>query len=386
MEKDINSLVLAHTPGAAAAREIDYYDVEPEKRTHLRDLFHILLKRKWWVIGTLLGVVAVTTLVIFIMTPIYKATTMLQITQENSGPSLGDMDALSFLKVGQDASKFQETQYNILTGRGVAGRVIKALNLQDTPEFKAVAAKYPDVPPEQLQSYMIDLFLDKLVVNEVKDTYLMQVAYKSQDRELSKKVIDVLGREYMQLVIDSRAQSFALVKDWLFKQLGQMTNKVQASEKKLFEFGQKHDFYSLEDKDNVIIHKYIEMGSLLTKAQSERLAKEALYRQIKEKGPDAPQIASNPLIMNLRQELVSENAKVSGMNRTYLPGHPHLQVEQARVGRSRGGWEGRCSASRNPSRLNMRPRSGPRIFSTRLSRSKRARWLNFRITWWILTS
>ena len=199
---------------------MDYYDVEPEGRTHLRDLFHVLLKRKWWVIGVLSGVMAVTTLVIFIMTPIYKATTMLQITQENSGPSLGEMDALSFLKVGQDAGKFQETQYNILTGRGVAGRVIKALNLQDIPEFKAVAAKYPDAPPEQIESYMIDLFLDKLVVNQVKDTYLMQVAYKSQDRELSKKVIDALGREYMQLVIDSRAQSFTLVKDWLLQAAG----------------------------------------------------------------------------------------------------------------------------------------------------------------------
>ncbi len=336
MEKDNNSLVLAHATGPAAAREIDYYDVEPEKRAHLRDLFHILLKRKWWVIGTLLSVVTVTTLVIFIMTPIYKATSLLQITQENAGPSLGDLDVLSFLKVGQDPSKFQETQYNILTGRGVAGRVIKTLNLQDTPEYKAVAAKYPDAPPEQLESYMIDLFQDKLVVNEVKDTYLMQVAYKSQDRVLSKKVIDALGREYMQLVIDSRAQSFALVKDWLLKQLGQMTSKVQDSQKKLFAFGQKHDFYSLEDKDNVIIHKYIEMGSLLTKAQTERLAKEAMYREIKEKGPDAPQIANNPLIMNLRQELVSETAKNSGMNRTYLPGHPHLQVEEAKVAELKG--------------------------------------------------
>lgn len=336
MEKENTSLVLAPSPGQAVSREIDYYDLEPEGRTHLRDLFHVLLKRKWWVLGTLVGVMAITTLVILIMTPIYKATTLLQISQENSGPSLGEADALSFLKVGQDANKFQETQYNILTGRGVARRVIKALNLQDTPEFKAVAVKYPDAPPEQLQSYMIDLFLDKLVINEVKDTYLMQVAYKSQDRELAKKVTDALGREYMQLVIDSRAQSFALVKEWLFKQLGQMTDKVQASQKKLFEFGQKHDFYSLDDKDNVIIHKYIEMGGLLTKAQSERLAKEAQYQQIKAKGPDAPVITNNPLIMNLRQELVSQNAKVSGMNRTFLPGHPHLQVEQAKMSELQG--------------------------------------------------
>ena len=335
MEKENTSLVLAHSPGSAA-REIDYYDVEPEGRRHLRDLFHILLNRKWWVIGTLVGMVAVTTLVILIMTPIYKATTMLQITQENAGPAGSELDALNLLKGGQDANKFQETQYNILTSRGVATRVIKALNLQDTPEFKALAAKYPDAPPEQLQSYMIDLFLDKLVVTEVKDTYLMQVAYKSQDRELAKKVADALAREYMQVVIDSRAQSFALVKDWLGKQLQQMTTRVQDSQKKLFEFGQKHDFYSLEDKDNVTIHKYIEMGELLTKAQSERLAKEALYKQVKDKGPDAPAITNNPLIMNLRQEMVSQTAKVSGMNRTFLPGHPHLQVEHAKLSELQG--------------------------------------------------
>jgi succinoglycan biosynthesis transport protein ExoP len=331
MEKGNTPSVPALSSVSVASREIDYYELEPEGRAYLRDFFHILLKRKWWVIGTLLGIMAVTGLVILIMTPIYKATTMLQITQDNPGPSLSDLENFSILKGGQDVNKFQETQYNILTSRGVAARVIEALNLQDTPEFKAIAAKSPGAPPEKIRSDMIDYFLERLVVNEVKDTYLMQVAFKSQDRKLAKKVVDALAREYMQLVIDSRAQSFTLVKDWLGKQLGQMTQKVQASQKKLFEFGQKHDFYSLEDKDNVIIQKYIELSALLTKAESERLAKEALYRQIKEKGPDAPSITNNPLIMNLRQELVAQNAKVSGMDRTFLGEHPHMQVEQAKL-------------------------------------------------------
>jgi succinoglycan biosynthesis transport protein ExoP len=331
MEKDNTPLVPALSAIPVAPREIDYYEMEPEGRTHLRDFFHILLKRKWWVIGTLLGVMSAKALVILFMTPIYKATTVLQITQDSSGPSFGDLDTLSFLKGGQDVNKFQETQYKILTSRGVAARVIEALNLQDTPEFEVIAEKYPDAPQEKLKSDMINLFLDKLVISPVKDTYLVEVAYKSQDRVLAKKVTDALAREYMQLVIDSRAQSFSLVKDWLGKQLEQMTQKVQASQKKLFEFGQKHDFYALEDKDNVIIQKYIELSALVTKAESERLAKEAQYRQIKEKGPDAPAITNNPLIMNLRQELVAENAKASGMDRTFLADHPHMQVEQAKL-------------------------------------------------------
>uniref|UniRef100_A0A7C3V3Z3 non-specific protein-tyrosine kinase n=1 Tax=Desulfobacca acetoxidans TaxID=60893 RepID=A0A7C3V3Z3_9BACT len=340
MEKNTNSLLLAQSPTHLAPRESEYFDLEPEGSTQLRDLFHILLKRKWWVLGSLAGAVAVAVLVIFLMTPIYKATTVLQITQDNSGPSISDLDNLSLLKGGQDVSKFQETQNKILTSRGVAARVIKALNLQEAPEFKAIAEKYPDAPPEKLESEMIDLFLDKLVVNPVKDTYLVEVAYKSQDRALAKRVAEVLGREYMQLAIDSRAQSFALVKDWLANQLQQMAEKVQASQRKLYEFGQKHDFYALEDKDNVILQKYIELSALVTKAQSERLAKEAMYKQIKEKGPDAPVVTNNPLIMNLRQELVAQNAKVSGLKQSFLPGHPQMQVEQAKLAELQGRLKG----------------------------------------------
>lgn len=346
MEKENNPLSL--TPSSRPVpREFDYYDLEPESRKYPHDFFHILAKRKWWIIGTLLTAMAATLLVILLMTPVYKSSTVLQITQDPSGPQIGEHEKLSMLKPNQEVSKFQETQYKILTSRGVAARVIEALNLQDTAEFKAIAQEYPGAPPEKIQSKMIDLFLDKLVVTPIKDTYLVEVAFKSQDRALAKRVTDALAREYMQLVIDSRTQSFALVKDWLGKQLQQMADKVQASQKKLFEFGQKHDFYALEDKDNVIIQKYIELSGLLTKAQSERMAKEALYRQIKEKGPDAPLVTNNPLIMNLRQELAAQTAKVSGLARTLLPGHPEMQTERASLSELRGRLKGEVRRLQN---------------------------------------
>lgn len=339
MEKENNPLA----PAAASrpvSQEFDYYDLEPESRRYPHDFFHILAKRKWWIVGSVAAAMAVTLLVILIMTPVYKSSTVLQITQDPSGPQIGESDNLSLLKANPEASQFQETQYKILTSRGVAARVIEALHLQDTKEFQTIVADNPGASPEKINSMMIDLFLDKLVVTPIKDTYLVEVAFKSQDRKLAKRVTDAVAREYMQLVIDSRTQSFVLVKEWLGKQLQQMADKVQASQKKLFEFGQKHDFYALEDKDNVIIQKYIELSGLLTKAQSERMAKEALYRQIKEQGPDAPLVTNNPLIMNLRQELAAQNAKVSGLTRTLLPGHPEMQTERASLSELRGRLRG----------------------------------------------
>ncbi len=60
---------------------------------------------------------------------------------------------------------------------------------------------------------------------------------------------------------------------------------------------------------NVTIQKYIELSKLLTTAQAEKAGKEAQYRQIKEKGADAPLITNHPLIQQLRQQLIGLEAQ-----------------------------------------------------------------------------
>ena len=135
----------------------------------------------------------------------------------------------------------------------------------------------------------------------------------------------------MYLSIDRRNESFALVRKWLDKQLGEMAGKVQEAQKKLYKFGQQTDIYTLEDKDNVVVQKFIDLSGLLTKAQAEKMAKEAQYQQIKANGPDAPLIVNNPLVAGLRQQLVAEQAKVSAMQKVFRGDHPDLQAERANL-------------------------------------------------------
>ena len=92
---------------------------------------------------------------------------------------------------------------------------------------------------------------------------------------------------------------------------------MQEAQKKLYKFGQKTDIYTLEDKDNVIVQKFIDLSSLLTKAQAEKMAKEAQFQQIKENGPNAPLIVNNPLVAALRQQLVTQQAKVSALQKVF---------------------------------------------------------------------
>jgi succinoglycan biosynthesis transport protein ExoP len=307
------------------------YDVEMDQRGGLREHLYTLLKRKVWVVSTFLIIFLTVALYTFIRTPIFRTTVTLQITQDNPGSQVAVDDKILKLTGNDSLEKFQQTQYKILQSQSLAQRVIQTLNLKDHADFKSIREKNPDKTEQEIESMMIARFLKRLEVTPVRNSFLVEVSFQSSDKVLSQRVVDAIADEYMYLSIDRRNESFALVRKWLDKQLGEMAGKVQEAQKKLFKFGQETDIYTLNDKDNVVVQKYIDLSGLLTKAQAEKIAKEAQFQQIKTKGPNAPLIVNNPLMTALRQQLVAEQAKVSAMRRVFRSDHPELQAELANL-------------------------------------------------------
>ncbi len=307
------------------------YDSEIYRGRDLREYLHILLKRKWWIIGTFLTIFLAVALYTFIRTPIFRTAATLQITQDNPGSQLTMDDKLSKLTGSDSLEKFQQTQYKILQSQSVAQRVIQALNLPGHPDFKGIKEDNPDKGETEIENLMIERFLKKLEVTPIRNSFLAEVSFQSPDKAMAQRVVNAIADEYIYLSIDRRNESFALVRKWLDKQLQEMAAKVQEAQKKLYKFGQKTDIYTLEDKDNVVVQKFIDLSSLITKAQAEKMAKEAQYQQIKAKGPDAPLIVNHPLVAALRQQLVAEQAKVSAMQKVFRGDHPDLQAERANL-------------------------------------------------------
>src|SRR5208282_3689711 len=287
----------APLPAASPLPPLDYYDVEMQGPS-LQDYLFILLKRKWLVLGVFLTIFLAVAVYTSLLTPIFRASAKLQITEDNPGSHVS-AGTLPEVFGYEDVEKFQQTQYDILQSQSLAQRVVKALNL---PEHTAWS----------------------LEINPVRNTYLVEVACQSPDKAVAQKVVNAIADEYMYLSIDRRNESFGLVRKWLDKQLQELAAKVQEAQKKLYKFGQKTDIYTLEDKDNVVVQKFIDLSSLVTKAQAEKMAKEAQFKQIQEEGPNAPLIVNNPLIASLRQQLVSEEAKISAMKKVYRSQHPEM--------------------------------------------------------------
>jgi polysaccharide biosynthesis transport protein len=329
MNNSRNNAVVTTSQTAIPSASSGYYDSGFDASYHIRDYWHVFAKRKWWFYGILAGTLAITLLVIFLMPPIYKVTTTLQIIQDNPSAIMGGQstDPLGALTGSSEIDRFYESQYNILSSPTLALGIIDSLNLKDHPSYKELEADNPDDPAWVIREKYAKYLLDHLKIEPVKNSYLVEISYRSKDKNLAYQIPQAIQKEYLKLSMNTRQQSYDLLRDWLNKELDRLGKKLEVSERNVFANGQQSEFLSLEgSEENVIIKKYIELSKLLTMAQSEKAAKEAQYRQIKENGADAPQITNHPLIQQLRQSLIEVEAATSGSNRVFGDNFPDQKV------------------------------------------------------------
>ena len=101
---------------------------ESDDGIHLRDLWRVIVKRKWVVISVFLIVMATALVATMMATPIYRATITLKIEREAS--KVIDFKGGSVMPEESGDLDFYRTQYELLKSRSLAERVVEELNLR----------------------------------------------------------------------------------------------------------------------------------------------------------------------------------------------------------------------------------------------------------------
>ncbi len=333
-----------------------YLPTREEKEVHLRDYWKVIWKRRWTVLALFLIVLITTAIATFTMKPVYRGTVSIQINKEN--PQV--MDFKEIFSVNMWDLDYYQTQYKVLESRTLAKRVIKELKLSEHPQFqpqpvsafqqwssnilkpifdlftpaKTNASKKEDVlseknpessPESPKETALITSFLGKLKVEPIRNSRLVKVHFDSNHPELSAQVVNTLADSYIQLNVESRFIATEKIRDWLTKQLEDLKAKVERADESLQAFGSKHDIISLDEKENVTMQRLTELNEALTKAEAERMAKEALYKQTRDKNFDAlPAILENKLVMDLKQSFIQLEAQYMKLSETFKPEYPEM--------------------------------------------------------------
>jgi succinoglycan biosynthesis transport protein ExoP len=328
--------------------EYSQMPLQEEKEINLRDYWKVIRKRQWTIIAFFLIVVITTAIGTFTMKPIYRGTSTIQINKEN--PQI--LDFKEIFAVNTMDLDYYQTQYKILESRSLAKRVIQSLKLADHAEFlpkpptpfqkwksntlKSIAGLFTssddnasppnkDSSESKKESALINQFLGRLKIEPIRNSRLVKVHFDSTYPDLSSQVSNNLAANYIQQNLESRFIATQQAKEWLTSQLDDLKAKVERSDEALQVFGSKHDIISLDEKENVTMQRLTELNETLTKAESERMAKEALYKQTKELNFDAlPAILENKLIMDLKQAFIQLEAQYMKLSETYKPEYPEM--------------------------------------------------------------
>jgi capsular exopolysaccharide synthesis family protein len=336
----------------------EYYQLPPpgysqapfqeEKEVNLRDYWKVIWKRQWTIIAFFLIVLITTAIGTFTMKPIYRGSTTIQINKEN--PQIVDFKEI--FAVNTMDMDYYQTQYKILESRSLAKRVIQNLKLADHAEFlpkpetpfhkwrsnllnsisgiftsseDGNSTSNKDASESKKETSLTNQFLGKLKIEPIRNSRLVKIHFDSNDPELSSQVSNTLAATYIQQNLETRFVATQQAKEWLTSQLDDLKAKVEQADEDLQAFGSKYDIISLEEKENVTMQRLTELNEALTKAESERMAKEALYKQTKELNFDAlPSILENRLIMDLKQAYIQLEAQYMKLSETYKPEYPEM--------------------------------------------------------------
>jgi succinoglycan biosynthesis transport protein ExoP len=331
----------------------EYYEVpqpayispssQEPKEVELRDYWKVILKRKWTIISFTFIVLIATAVMTFTTSPIYRSTATLQINKEN--PQVVDFKEI--FSINTTEMDYHQTQYRILESRTLARRVIHSLKLSEHPEFLPkpktayqewkgkifafffgfFSSPKEDSSPSETKKeiLLINQFLSRLKIEPIRNSLLVKIHFDSNYPELSAQVANAVAATYMQQNLEIRFITTEKAKEWLTGQLQDLKGKVERADEDLQIFGSKHDIISLEEKENVTMQRLTELNEALTKAESDRIAKEAIYRQIKGKNIDSlPPILENKLISDLKQAYIQLEAQYVKQLETLKPDHPEM--------------------------------------------------------------
>lgn len=310
----------------------------------LGEYIRVLMKRKWTILACLVTIFSLVAIASLKMTPVYEASGSIAINKPDSG--LVNFNNSPTFSVDYYDPTEMETEVKILQSDLLALQVVKELGLDRRPEFGGKTAPLPsslDLAPDPLQAdtgrttALLGGFRGSLKVALAPNTHIIEVHYRSPDKELAANVVNTLMTTYTENNFKSRFDSTMQASDWLSKQLVDLQMKVETSQEKLVRYQREHEILGIDEKQNITTQKLDELNKALTMAESERMDKESVYRLVQAGDTDtiasaatvldaagAGSTSQSTLLEALRTREADLNIQAAELNTQFGPSYPKL--------------------------------------------------------------
>ena len=300
-----------------------------------------LVKRRWMVLG-ILGVVLVATLVITLLaTPIFRATAVMQI--DNEQQQVVKVDGVA-TQQPYDA-QFQQTQYELLRSRALAERVAAKLDLDaaalqrlDSHDWLHPAAPAPvaaashEAGSSALEAGTL-LIQRGLTIEPVRNSQLVRIHFDSPVPAFSARVANALAQGFIQSGLERRFGASSYAKEYLQGQLKQVKARLEASERELVAYAQREQLVASPDGQSLAGHNLADLNAALADAQSQRIRAQARWHEAQAaRGSALPaDMLDTSIVRKLQEQRALLKGQYQQKSRVFKPEYPEMRQLQAQI-------------------------------------------------------
>ncbi|HEY2345012.1 MAG TPA: polysaccharide biosynthesis tyrosine autokinase [Xanthomonadaceae bacterium] len=319
----------------------------------LRHYWRILMRRKWTVLAAL-GIVFFTVLVATLMqTPIYRATTTIQIDRDT--PQVLQVEGMNTSNsMGYVDDNFYPTQYELLRSLALSQRVAAQLHLARDPDFQHLGAPtamarlastflhrgkvqakatLTDADSAALGGY-VNAGLD---IEPIKDTRLVLINFDSASPDLASRVANAVADNFIAANLEHSFNSSAYARQYLEQRLAQLKQKLEDSEKELVAVAaQEKIFTGIDGKATLPAENLAALNASLATAQDARISAEARWKLASSTSGEAlpgdvANMAGGSIVAQLRQNRSDLMAQYQEKLGTYKPNYPVMLALKGRI-------------------------------------------------------
>ena len=306
------------------------------------EYWRAVAKRGWSIVGLALAVAILATLIVNSIRPSYRGTATLLIEQGKAKVvSIEDVYSQGFTN-----REYFQTQAEILKSDELARKTVEKLKLTTHPDYDPrqarpgplarFAAWFGEPAPLTDSGVLKSVtrrFKKDLEVQLVRNSQLVQISFTSHDRELAARVPNALADIYIENDLEARVAMTQKASEWLRGRLGELKDKVDASEKALQDY---RDRAQIVDTKGLALSgagkQLEELTRSLVEARARRAEAESAYSQVQQvrsgrsqaNYESIPAVLRHPLVQKLKEAEGDAERRLSDAARRYGPEHPKM--------------------------------------------------------------
>jgi len=300
----------------------DYRDLFDDHQPAIRNLSVPPLEQIWQTIKNnklLIGSLLIASLLIgliitLLMTPMYKATTRIEISRAKE--NVTSVEGVDTSDKVLDLQYYQ-TQYELLSSRSLAEQVIRKSNLTSNKRF--LKAYDIEVLPDDPEKFIASILLANVSIKPIETSNLVDIEYTSADPVVSSGIANAWAREYIASNLNRRFGATSEGRKFLEGRLAQLRERLENAERDLINYAARRNLFTIDipkegnsdttASQTLVASDLQALNDALTNATTARLAAQSALRAAGNPTNPADAAAIQPLRQK-RAELAAERARL----------------------------------------------------------------------------